>query len=206
MSDLVENREGAGNAPRNLPPTRDDFAGPAGGARPRLVGRRRKGCRSGQGRSQSESHQVKPRAKAKRGSISRGGAQWLGWLRYDADGCGFKQYKTTRDRQRFLRNSENRTQYLAIYCKSAHFDGGQARSNLVQVSPGKKFSRGSPLAISFSILGFSRIFEDGKMARPLLDIICLFLPAKFPAYPGIGTKVRLFCSHNCDNDHRFNEV
>ena len=154
MSDRVENRGEVQHVPRQLSASARGFSRRhPERERARAVGGRGESRRIGEGRSQSQSHLVKPREKADRRSSARGGGQWCVWGRYNADRCGFKQFKTTGDGHRLLGNSKNWMQFLADHCESAGFDGGPARSNLVQVSPSEKFSRGAPIAIASSIFG-----------------------------------------------------
>ena len=172
MSDLVEKRRDAQTVPRNLPPTRGDFAQSWGGFRP--VGRRGEGCRIGEGQSQSESHLVKPRANAERRSSARGGGQWCVWVRYDADKCAFKQFKKNGDGQGFFRYSENWTKFLEVI-SNQHVATGAARgptwSRQVQV---KNFPGGAPYPRMESVLPKRRVPLD----------FCNFLSA-FGLLPGM---------------------
>ena len=163
MSDLVENRGDAQYVPRHFSPTRGVFARPAGFGKVSISGSPWRGLPDRRG---AESKRVAPgqtSQKTKPGiNLPEAARYGDASIRYDADRCAFKKFKMTGDGQIFFRNNENRMQFLAVQCKSARFEGRDARSNLVQVSPGKKNSRG-PIAIASSISGSSRVFMDGGM-------------------------------------------
>ena len=127
MSDLVENRGEMRDVPRAIAPTGGGFAQVAGWAGFHAVRRRREGCRIGEGRSQSESHLVKPRENTDGRSSARGAAQWLFWL------CTGDTQGPTWSRQVQVKN----------------FSGPQSRSHLrYWAFPGFFGRRGIPSAIS----------------------------------------------------------